>query len=273
MTNISASVGQGGKNLPQDVAIVQSLLNRHLPALGLPPLRIDNAASPETIAAIRKFQERVVKLNPPDGCIDPGGRTFRALVAPDPGNVAATPKLSGSAWWHANQAKFPNSSSIADLAAPFRANVEAFVAALKAAGASVDVASTLRSKKRAHLMHFSWKIAKGLVVPATVPSEPDVDIVWDHGDLAKSKAGAQQMVDLFGIKFQPSLTSLHLTGLAIDMDIEWSGTLHVKNKAGQSVAIGAPRDGATNTMLHTVGASYGVQKLLTDPPHWSSNGH
>jgi hypothetical protein len=83
----------------------------------------------------------------------------------------ADSKLSGAAWWHANQAKFPNSRSIADLAPPFREKVQAFVDALKAAGASIDVASTLRNKKRAYLMHFSWKVAKDLVAANLVPGE------------------------------------------------------------------------------------------------------
>jgi hypothetical protein len=185
----------------------------------------------------------------------------------------ADSKLSGAAWWHANQAKFPNSRSIADLAPPFREKVQAFVDALKAAGASIDVASTLRNKKRAYLMHFSWKVAKDLVAANLVPGEDGVEILWDHGDPAKSRAAAQEMVALFGIKVQPSLASLHISGLAIDMDIDWPGTISIKTATGETVAVGPPGDGATNKALHTVGASYGVLKLLSDPPHWSSTGH
>jgi len=273
MTTISASVGKGGRNLPRDVGIVQTLLNRHVTKLGLAVLKVDNFSGQKTVEAIQTFQRRVMKLNMIDGRVDPNGRTLLALIGTPAVNTAASTKLSGSAWWHANQAKFPNSDSIADLALPFRANVEAFVAALKVAGASVDIASTLRNKKRAYLMHYSWKIAKGLIQPAAVPGETGVDIVWDHGDIAKSKAGAQEMVSSFAIKFQPSLTSLHLSGLAIDMDIDWSATLKIKNKNGQTVEIAGPGTGATNTILHSVGASYGVRKLLSDPPHWSSTGH
>jgi hypothetical protein len=182
-------------------------------------------------------------------------------------------KLSGSAWWHANQATYPNSSSVSDLAPEFRPKVEAFITALHKAGASVEVSSTLRNKKRAYLMHYSWTIANGSIAPESVPAAPGVDIIWDHGDDAKSKAAAQQMVTLFSIQYQPSLASLHISGLAIDMDIAWKGKLTIKHKSGQVVAIGAPEDGATNTNLHRVGASYGVLKLLSDPPHWSSTGY
>ena len=137
-TTISASVGRGGRNMPTDVGIVQTLLNRHLPGLGLPGLEVNSTAGPETIAAIESFQQRVVKLSTPDGRVDPGGRTFVALAGPISTPSETSVKLSGSTWWHANQARFPNSDSISDLAAPFRGNVEAFVSALKAAGASIE---------------------------------------------------------------------------------------------------------------------------------------
>jgi hypothetical protein len=123
------------------------------------------------------------------------------------------------------------------------------------------------------LMHYSFRIAHGSISPSQVPTEPGVDIVWDHGDIKKSKTGAQEMVDVFGIVFQPSLTSRHITEDTIDMDIAWTDTLTIQNKSGKTVNIGAPRDGSVNTQLHSVGASYGVIKLLEDKPHWSSDGH
>jgi hypothetical protein len=184
----------------------------------------------------------------------------------------ADPNLSGAAWWQANQANFPNSSSVATLDPAFRPKVEAFLAALNAASAHVTVSATRRNKARAYLMHFSWDIAKGLAAPSAVPAEPGVTIKWDHGNLAQSKAAAQEMVDLFGIAFRPSLTSLHIVGQAIDMTISWSGTLQIKNKSGATVSVGSPHDGM-NPILHQVGQSYGVIKLLSDPPHWSSTGH
>jgi peptidoglycan hydrolase-like protein with peptidoglycan-binding domain len=273
MAGISASVGRGGRNIPSDVGTVQTLLNRHTAALGLAALKVDNSAGPKTIEAIEAFQRQVVKLSQPDGRVDVGGRTFAALAAASPGNGNGSANLSGAIWWHANQARFPNSHSINDLASPFRENVQSFVNALTAGGASVSIGSTLRNKKRAYLMHYSWDIAKGLIDPAQVPVEPGVDITWNHGQLAASKAAAQAMMDLFDLAHRPSLTSLHISGLAIDMDITWSGTLNVRNKNGNSVAIGSPRDGASNTALHSIGATYGVKKLASDPPHWSSTGH
>jgi len=41
----------------------------------------------------------------------------------------------------------------------------------------------------------------------------------------------------------------------------------IQNASGESVEIKKLSD------LHAVGASYGARKLVSDPPHWSDNGH
>lgn len=268
MASISASVGSGGVNKPADVLTVEKLLNRWLAAEGEPLLKADGKVDIDMLMAIEAYQERVVGIPNGDGRIDPGGKTWKAL---DSGQ-GMTPPLSGAAWWHANQAKYPNSAAVADLAKPFGDNAARFIKAMKDAGASVTVSSTRRNATRAHLMHYSWKVAKGLFAPKDVPALADLGIRWDHGDLAKSKKGAQEMVDLFDIAFQPSLTSLHIEGRAIDMTIGWNGTLAVKDAKGAVQKIGAPRNGEANAQLHAVGASYKVLKLLSDPPHWSETG-
>jgi hypothetical protein len=79
------------------------------------------------------------------------------------------------------------------------------------------------------------------------------------------------MVDLFQIAYEPSLTSRHIEGRAIDMTIGWNGTLKIKDKKGNIREIGAPRSG-DNPDLHKLGATYGAIKLVSDPPHWSDDG-
>lgn len=276
MANIVQSVGDRAVNRAEDVRAVQTLLNTYAQALGLAPLRPDGSAGKLTVDAIRLFQRRAVQLLLPDGRVDPGGRTWRALSGPAATVLTAialtAQDLSGAAWWHANQAKFPNSSKVSDLAPGFAAKVNTFLAALRAAGAGVDVSATRRNKVRAYLMHYSWKVSRGSIGAAEVPPEPGCTIIWNHGDDAKSRRAAQEMVGLFDIVFQPSLTSRHIPGLASDMSIGWSGTIRVRNAAGKQVALSTPADDS-NSDLHAVGASYGVLKLLIDPPHWSDNGH
>ena len=100
MSTIRASVGRGGVNQPEDVRIVQELLNQRLHLL-TQPLVVDGRIDSATIAAIEAFQQRVVNLRQPDGRVDPGGRTFTALssgtsVTP-PTPVSGLPAVRGGA--------------------------------------------------------------------------------------------------------------------------------------------------------------------------------
>jgi len=76
---ISGSVGAGGVNIPQDVALVQSLLNvvNALSLQGASPLETDGSVGPLTIAAITRFQQ--VTLGFSDGLVDPTGPTLARL--------------------------------------------------------------------------------------------------------------------------------------------------------------------------------------------------
>jgi hypothetical protein len=184
-------------------------------------------------------------------------------------------ELSGVAW----VAKFPTSKSTATLVDAFRTKCDAFIAAIKAGGGTVTINATLRPPERAYLMHWSFAINAGEVDPDDVPPHAGVDIEWVHKkangspDMPKSREAAAAMVHAYGIVHRPSLTSLHIFGKAIDMKIGWSGTLKVKQKNGTEKSIGSlPRTGL-NHELWAVGATYGVLKLATDPPHWSSTGH
>lgn len=185
---------------------------------------------------------------------------------------------SGKYWvtWANTHAK--NSEKIDDLEATFKKNVKGFIKALEDAGATVTVSATKRSDKRAYLFHWSWKISLDKAKPSAATKKAGVNIEWDHGDAAKSKAGAKEMVSGFGLAVPPkstnapSLTSNHISGKAIDMTITWKGTIKVKKKDGKTVDVKYMANVNSNTTLHTVGASYGVKKLKTDAPHWSYNG-
>ncbi len=185
---------------------------------------------------------------------------------------------SGKYWvtWANTNAK--NSDKLSDLDSGFKPKVEAFIQALEDAGATVTVESTLRSKKRAYLFHWAWKIYLGKAKPTDATAMTGVDIEWDHGDLAKSKAGAKEMVTGFDLavppnsNVAPALNSNHITGKAIDMKIKWTGKIKVKKKDGKEVEITFMENPNLNTKLHEVGASYGVKKHKRDKPHWSVDG-
>lgn len=185
---------------------------------------------------------------------------------------------SGKYWvtWADENAK--NSTNIIDLDASFKANVNEFFKALTDAGASLDVSTTQRSAKRAYLFHWCWKIYLGKCKPSDATKMQDVDIEWDHGDLKKSKAGAHEMVAGFGLAvppksiLAPSLTSNHIEGKAIDVDITWTGQIKVKKKDNTEVSVTYMANANANTVLHSIGASYSVIKLKNDAPHWSFDG-
>lgn len=137
----------------------------------------------------------------------------------------------------------------------------------------MQVRSTRRNRLRAHLMHYSWKVAYGEIQPAEVPAIAGIDIEWDHGDDEASRQGAREMVNLFNLAHIASLTSNHIAGKAVDMTVSWKDLLVVRKPAPTQWRIESkPWDG-NNRELHELGATvFGVRKLRTDPPHWSVDG-
>lgn len=181
--------------------------------------------------------------------------------------------LSGRAWWQANQARFPNSTSIDALEPGFRSNVERFIDSLRDAGASISVSTTRRNATRAALMHYSWKVAYGETAPDDVPAIAGADIEWDHGDLEASRASAMEMVRLFNMAHIAALRSNHIAGRAIDMTISWKGELVLRRPAPLLTRIASrPTTGQNRELQDLAATTFEVRKLRNDPPHWSYNG-
>lgn len=189
-------------------------------------------------------------------------------------------QISGPNWIN----RYRGSVALADLSFPFRSHAEAFVDALRTAGARVSVAATRRPPERAYLMHWAWKIANGKADPGRIPAMHGVPIIWDHkgrdGRYSNldSIAAAKAMVRGFQMQrlgVAPSLKSRHTAGLGIDMTICWGGTLSIVDATGETIKVETiPRTGM-NRVLHRVGATYGVIKYSRagrDEPHWSDNG-
>ena len=78
---INFSVGQDGVNDPQDVAIVQKLLNYVGQFQGIPaqPLEVDGLVGPKTLGAILEFQNNFCDVA--DGRADPNMETIKTLNA------------------------------------------------------------------------------------------------------------------------------------------------------------------------------------------------
>ena len=172
-------------------------------------------------------------------------------------------ELSGSAWVR----QFPTSTQTSDLLAAFGTAVDRFISSLRAGGATVVVSATLRPPERAYLMHYAYKIAHGGLPAANAPAMAEVDIEWAHATSTASKIGAKQMVTAYGIVFAPALTSRHSEGRAIDMAITGHIGQTFNDNANQPVQVN------NAAQLKALGATFGVIKLPSDPPHWSDDGH
>ena len=219
-----------------------------------------------------------------------------------PAVAEVSKELSGKQWC----SRFSGSILETDLIDPFKTNLGKFIAAMRAAGMTVKINATYRPDKRAFLMHFSGKVASGEIAPKDVPTyatrkratyiapqdqgeyATNFEIEWDHGDLAKSMEAARAMQTEYSTVFPPAYPSKHTARLAVDMWITWVGTsvekpaphfeITIKNAKNEDVIISTKiqnvdRDTASyNQALQAVGESYGIQKLVSDRPHWSDDG-
>ena len=109
---ITGSVGKDGNNAVPDVMAIQHLINVY-PPHSLLPLAVDGRCGPRTIAAIEAVERCHLLIATPDGRIDPGGPTLRALnmarkmggargdraamPSPRPARAPAAPSVTGTA--------------------------------------------------------------------------------------------------------------------------------------------------------------------------------
>lgn len=178
------------------------------------------------------------------------------------GEIMSEP--SGRQWCE----KFPTSSFLGDLVNPFRENAGRFIQSLRNAGATVTISATYRPPERAYLMHWSCMIAKSGQDPASVPSMAGVDIDWAHGgDVPAARRAAEDMVSGYDIAFPAALVSRHTQRRAVDMTVRFQGPINVLDATGAHHQCNYQAD------LVPIGATFGVIKLATDPPHWSDDGH
>lgn len=229
--------------------------------------------------------------------------TNRAIDLKREGGTALDERLSGAHWSEIADEKWPNSSDIealdegstADNIPNFKQNVKNFIDMLKTNNIKVYPISTRRPKERAYLFHYCVEIKKGRITPDKVESMNGVDIIWDHGDLNKSKAAAKDMAEAFGLVGPAALDSLHIQGKATDLKMDFSGnsqngintlgymnnneciarTIMIdKNEAtfGES-AKGKKINNIRSRELSIAGQDFGVIRAIdNDVVHWSING-
>lgn len=194
--------------------------------------------------------------------------TAQATLTPTTNTVPAVvsipaKELSGAQW----VSRFPGSTAITDLAPSVQTSVNSFLTAITAAGGSTTISATYRPPERAYLMHYSSKLSKREISAASIPAMTGVNIEWVHPTEAESVTAATAMASGYGIAYPPALISNHTRRTAIDMTIRNMVGKTITDANGTGVSISRLSD------LNAVGATFGVIKLASDPPHWSDDGH
>ena len=190
---------------------------------------------------------------------------------------AANCQRSGAEWVEiADASGWSNRTDFAALDPSWGPRAEAFVAGLCAAGAEVRVTAGLRHPTRALLMHYAWGVAHGQYLPAQaneVCRGRGIHIEWDHGTVAASRAAAQALVEAFDLVHQAAITSNHIRGLAIDMEISNLPASIVMNGKTYTTERGASGEAAARSVA-PIGRALGVIWFGSgDVVHWSHDGH
>lgn len=126
MKKLQGSVGLGGANFRKDVMAIQNLLAEN----GYAPGPADGSLRMATISAIQKFQRTAIKMNSPDGLIEPGGITWQKLI----GSRNTTPGLLRSAGLNPDSSKWTMGQKLQSLHPELRPKVEAVLRAMRKRG-------------------------------------------------------------------------------------------------------------------------------------------
>lgn len=216
-----------------------------------------NAGDNDGIIQRRELLTRLNKLK------EEGGLYVNKCVC-NPDSLTISKEPSGEQWVN----RFPTSAVLSDLLPAFSTSVQNFINSIENAGGHVRISATYRPVERAYLMHYSWRIAREGLNPSEVPDKEGVNIDWTHkGNHTAAVTAARDMVSGYHTVYKPVLTSRHTQKRAIDMTITDIMGKVLKNADGTEVLV------RSQSQLHSVGATYGVYKLASDPPHWSDDGH
>jgi hypothetical protein len=244
--------------------------------------------APETHSPTLAAAQTVQRRKEPGWDSSEGG-VYTAKEAP---SLTDAERLSGPHWKKIADDTWGGATpDIAELESGFGADLTAFLDMLAANGIAYHLESGYRPPERSYLFHYCVKVAKGRIAPSKVPPMDGVDINWDHGTLAASKAGAQALADEFGLVGVAAHPSNHNAGTAVDMKLDFSGnpsnkitytvggksvtrTIKISDEARVGVsAKGKSISGIGSRELSKAGADFGVKRAVdSDIVHWSRTG-
>ncbi|MCY1163574.1 hypothetical protein D9M71_32140 [compost metagenome] len=165
---------------------------------------------------------------------------------------------------------FLQSSSLNDLAEPFKTNAKKFINGMKMADITVVINTTWRPDQRSYLMYYSTAITRGQIAVDKVPPFPGVNIDWTHnGNKEAAVRAAKLMYQKYGVGNNPvgkPGSSNHNKKMAVDM--------RITNYNGKVVIIDGERTEITSwAVLTQLGRKHNVIWYgVKDKPHWSHTG-
>jgi peptidoglycan hydrolase-like protein with peptidoglycan-binding domain len=219
MLTLTGSVGKNGANRPDDIKVIQTLLNRHAPAAGFDRISEDARFGANTLKAIVAFQ-KAIGLRTPDGVVDPGGRTLKALAARPIEKKAEVPATPAAARGGAGKVVGNVTGVQADLVAYARAVAEFY-------GRDIKISSGKRNNaEQAAVMFKYWttNLKRGEIYrflrdnPATRETLDELYAKAAEGEALSSAEAAESKQKFLTIcsALAPKL-SAHLAGRAIDV--------------------------------------------------------
>lgn len=221
---IRGSVGRRGANARSDVKVVQELLNRSVEVM-VPyrSLVVDGRSGPRTEEAIMHYQRRAVGLRQPDGRVDPGGQTIRALRG------TAKARLSGPAT--RKGLVLSGAHKLNDVDAVLREKVLAFAAKfgpihVTSGRRSLRKQAELMAKMDNHSLHMYGEDTYYIVQIKALPKPRSADAV--HKILVRAHRNGKG-----------SRISWHVVGKAVDISakapFDWAKASQVAREVGLKV--------------------------------------
>ncbi len=279
MTGLAGAVKLDGGNAAGDVAELQRLLNLRTAALGIGALRTDGVLDPDTKRALASYAVRLLGRSAP-ATVAPGDAVATALADVTPSALMregargreARARMSG-ADWAGRAAAFADSRDPADLAPLVAVRAARWLRALSAAGARVNVEATKRDPVRAWLIRSARAVAAGALAPGEVMPEQQAPVIWDHGDLDRSRKAAAEMAKAFGTDQPPPEGSPHFDGHVLSMTVGWAGPIALVDGYGATHRLEPPQGGAPVPELRAIAASYGLRASKDDPRDWIGAEH
>ncbi|HET9458320.1 MAG TPA: hypothetical protein VFO78_13320 [Candidatus Limnocylindrales bacterium] len=250
-------------------------------------------ATAQPLRAVQPFRtgqplRAVQRRTEPGEGSDEGG----VLVEAGPAPLTEEQRRSGAHWKQIADDRWGGATpDIAELESSFGSDLTAFLDMLAANNITYVLESAYRPPERSYLFHYCVKVWKRKIAPKDVPPMAGVDIVWDHGNDAASRAGAEALANAFGLVGVAAHPSNHNAGTAVDMKLDFSGNAtntltYTKNgktitrriKTDDEARVGVKAKGKSianieKRELSKAGADFGVKrKVDSDIVHWSRTG-